>query len=34
MKSVRAWTDMPAVQRTYRTIRDIVAGTAYLQYIL
>jgi len=26
--------DMIAVQRTCRTIRDIVAGTAYLQYIL
>ena len=27
-------TDMIAVQRTCRTIRDIVAGTAYLQYTL
>ena len=26
--------DMTAVQRTCRTIRDIVAGTAYLQYTL
>jgi len=26
--------DMVSMQRTCRTIRDIIAGTAYLQYIL